>query len=177
MSFKVGDAVVYPHHGVAVIEGREQRRAFGENRHYLVLHVTHDDLTLLVPVDGIDQVGVREIIGAEEATDVLATLAKRDAHVPLNWSRRFKNHMAKLKSGDIYQVAEVVRNLTCRGQQRPLSAGEKRMLGTARRTLVAELSIAMRISDKETDQQIDAILARSTVPLVATSPEPSRPST
>ena len=177
MSFKVGDAVVYPHHGVAVIEGREQRSAFGENRHYLVLHVTHDDLTLLVPVDGIDQVGVREIIGAEEATEVLATLAKRDAHVPLNWSRRFKNHMAKLKSGDIYQVAEVVRNLTCRDQQRPLSAGEKRMLGTARRILVSELSIALRITDEETDHRIDTILARSTEPLVAMSPELPRPST
>jgi CarD family transcriptional regulator len=127
-----------------------------------------------VPVDGTDQVGVREIIGAEEAAEVLATLAKRDAHEPLNWSRRFKNHMAKLQSGDIYQVAEVVRNLTRRDQQRPLSAGEKRMLGTARRILVSELSIAMRISDEDTDHQIDTILARSPVPICTTPLEPTR---
>jgi CarD family transcriptional regulator len=159
MSFKVGDAVVYPHHGVAVIEGRQHRIAFGQNRDYLVMKVAHGDLTLLVPVDSAELVGLRETIGAEEAQEVLATLAKRDTHVPLNWSRRFKNHMTKLQSGDIYQVAEVVRNLTRRDRQRPLSAGEKRMLVTARRILVSELTVAMQLSPDAAEHSVDAVLA------------------
>jgi len=159
MSFKVGDAVVYPHHGVAVIEGRQHRIAFGQNRDYLVLKVAHGDLTLLVPVECAELVGLRETIGAEEAQEVLATLAKRDTHVPLNWSRRFKNHMTKLQSGDIYQVAEVVRNLTRRDRQRPLSAGEKRMLVTARRILVSELTVAMQLSPDAAEHSVDAVLA------------------
>jgi CarD family transcriptional regulator len=159
MPFKVGDAVVYPHHGVAVIEGQQRRTAFGETRRYLVLRAAHGDLTLLVPVADAERLGLREIISAEEAADVLATLAKQDAHVPLNWSRRFKNHLAKLKSGDIYQVAEVVRNLTRRNQDRPVSAGEKTMLTNARRILLSELSIAMRVTDEEAGRRIDTILA------------------
>jgi CarD family transcriptional regulator len=159
MSFKVGDAVVYPHHGVAVIEGRQHRIAFGQNRDYLVMKVAHGDLTLLVPVECAELVGLRETIGAEEAQEVLATLAKRDTHVPLNWSRRFKNHMTKLQSGDIYQVAEVVRNLTRRDRQRPLSAGEKRMLVTARRILVSELTVAMQLSPDAAEHSVDAVLA------------------
>jgi len=159
MSFKIGDAVVYPHHGVAVIEGRQHRIAFGQNRDYLVLKVAHGDLTLLVPVECAELVGLRETIGAEEAQEVLATLAKRDTHVPLNWSRRFKNHMTKLQSGDIYQVAEVVRNLTRRDRQRPLSAGEKRMLVTARRILVSELTVAMQLSPDAAEHSVDAVLA------------------
>ena len=159
MSFKVGDAVVYPHHGVAVIEGRQHRIAFGQNRDYLVMKVAHGDLTLLVPVECAELVGLRETIGAEEAQEVLATLAKRDTHVPLNWSRRFKNHMTKLQSGDIYQVAEVVGNLTRRDRQRPLSAGEKRMLVTARRILVSELTVAMQLSPDAAEHSVDAVLA------------------
>jgi len=159
MSFKIGDAVVYPHHGVAVIEGRQHRIAFGQNRDYLVMKVAHGDLTLLVPVECAELVGRRETIGAEEAQEVLATLAKRDTHVPLNWSRRFKNHMTKLQSGDIYQVAEVVRNLTRRDRQRPLSAGEKRMLVTARRILVSELTVAMHLSPDAAEHSVDAVLA------------------
>jgi len=144
---------------VAVIEGRQHRIAFGQNRDYLVLKVAHGDLTLLVPVECAELVGLRETIGAEEAQEVLATLAKRDTHVPLNWSRRFKNHMTKLQSGDIYQVAEVVRNLTRRDRQRPLSAGEKRMLVTARRILVSELTVAMQLSPDAAEHSVDAVLA------------------
>src|SRR5437899_8858847 len=158
MSFKIGDAVVYPHHGVAVIEGRQPRTAFGQNRDYRVLKVAHGDLTLLVPVECAELVGLRETIGAEEAQEVLATLAKRDTHVPLNWSRRFKNHMTKLQSGDIYQVAEVVRNLTRHDRQRPLSAGEKRMLVTPLRLLLTDLTVAMPLSPNPAVHSVNGVL-------------------
>ena len=143
MSFDVGDKVVYPHHGAAVIERRERRDAFGADREYLVLKLAYGDLTLMVPADNTDEVGLREVINDEEVEEVFAVLRKKEARMPTNWSRRFKNHVEKLKSGDIYQVAEVVRNLSIREKDKGLSAGEKRMLTKARQILVSELTFAL----------------------------------
>ncbi|MEL0140934.1 MAG: CarD family transcriptional regulator, partial [Acidimicrobiaceae bacterium] len=114
MSFKPGDRVVYPHHGAAVIEKKEKRKAFGEEAEYLVLRMAHGEMTLAVPVDKVDEVGMRWPISEEDVEDLFEVLAKRDVREPANWSRRFKNHQEKLKSGDVYQVAEVVRNLALR---------------------------------------------------------------
>ncbi len=108
MTFDVGDKVVYPHHGAATIEKREKMVAFGEEREYLVLRLAYGDLTLKVPADNTDSVGLRDVINDEEVEEVFAVLRKKEARMPTNWSRRFKNHVEKLKSGDIYQVAEVV---------------------------------------------------------------------
>ena len=104
------------------------RADFGEQREYLVLRLAYGDLTLKVPVDSTADVGIREVINDEEVEEVFAVLRKKDVRMPTNWSRRYKNHVEKLKSGDIYQVAEVVRNLSNRDKDKGLSAGEKRML-------------------------------------------------
>ncbi|MEI8405431.1 MAG: CarD family transcriptional regulator, partial [Actinomycetes bacterium] len=114
MGFKVGDKVVYPHHGAAIIEKREKRVAFGEKKEYLILKLAYGDLTLMVPADNTEGVGLREVINDEEVEEVFAVLRKKEARMPTNWSRRYKNHSEKLRSGDIYQVAEVVRNLSIR---------------------------------------------------------------
>ena len=120
MSFKPGDRVVYPHHGAAVIEKKEKRKAFGEETEYLVLRMAHGEMTLAVPVDKADEVGMRWPISEEDVEDLFEVLAKRDVREPANWSRRFKNHQEKLKSGDVYQVAEVVRNLALRDNAKGL---------------------------------------------------------
>ena len=153
MSFDVGDKVVYPHHGAAVIEKREKIEAFGEKREYLVLRLAYGDLTLKVPADNTDDVGLREVINDEEVEEVFAVLRKKEARMPTNWSRRFKNHVEKLKSGDIYQVAEVVRNLSLRDKEKGLSAGEKRMLAKARQILVSELTFAINVDEEEAERQ------------------------
>ena len=140
MSFKPGDRVVYPHHGAAVIEKKEKRKAFGEEAEYLVLRMAHGEMTLAVPVDKVDEVGLRWPISEEDVEDLFEVLAKRDVREPANWSRRFKNHQEKLKSGDVYQVAEVVRNLALRDQAKGLSAGEKSLYTKARNVLVSELA-------------------------------------
>ena len=101
MSFKPGDRVVYPHHGAAVIEKKEKRKAFGEETEYLVLRMAHGEMTLAVPVDKADEVGMRWPISEEDVEDLFEVLAKRDVREPANWSRRFKNHQEKLKSGDV----------------------------------------------------------------------------
>lgn len=159
MSFDVGDKVVYPHHGAATIEKRETKTAFGEEREYFVLRLAYGDLTLNVPVDNTDEVGLREVIGKDEVEEVFDVLRKKEARMPTNWSRRFKNHVEKLKSGDVYQVAEVVRNLSIRDDDKGLSAGEKRMLQKARQILVSELTFALDVSPEEAEAELDKALS------------------
>jgi CarD family transcriptional regulator len=156
--FKIGDKVVYPHHGAATIVRREKRVAFGEKRDYLVLQLAYDDLTLMVPADNTESVGLREVINDEEVEEVFAVLKKKEARMPTNWSRRYKNHSEKLRSGDIYQVAEVVRNLSIRDKDKGLSAGEKRMLSRARQILVSELTFALNVDEATAEERLTEAL-------------------
>jgi CarD family transcriptional regulator len=165
MSFDVGDKVVYPHHGAAVIEKREKKEVFGETREYLVLRVAYGDLTLMVPCDNTEEVGLREVINDEEVEEVFAVLRKKEARMPTNWSRRYKNHVEKLKSGDVYQVAEVVRNLSIRDKDKGLSAGEKRMLQEARQNLVSDLTYAINVSEEEAEQNLNYAHPKRVSPL------------
>ena len=152
---------MYPHHGAAVIEKKEKRKTpgvEGEEKEYLVLRMAHGELTLSVPSDNAETVGMRRPIAREDVEDLYQVLAKRDVREPSNWSRRFKNHQEKLKSGDVYQVAEVVRNLALREADRGLSAGEKSMLAKARSVLVSELSFALDVSEDDALDQVNAQL-------------------
>ncbi|MEI7746088.1 MAG: CarD family transcriptional regulator [Actinomycetota bacterium] len=158
MGFKVGDKVVYPHHGAATIERKEKKEAFGEKKEYLVLKLAYGDLTLSVPVDNTEGVGLREVINDEEVAEVFAVLGKKEIRVPTNWSRRYKNHSEKLRSGDVYQVAEVVRNLSVRDKDKGLSAGEKRMLSRARQILVSELTFALNVDEETAEARLSEAL-------------------
>ena len=158
MVFDIGDKVVYPHHGAAIVERREVKEAFGQKREYLVLRLAYGDLTLMVPADNTDGVGLREVINDEEVEEVFAVLRKKEARMPTNWSRRYKNHSEKLRSGDIYQVAEVVRNLSIRDKDKGLSAGEKRMLSRARQILVSELTFALDVDEAAAEKRLDEAL-------------------
>ena len=160
MPFDVGDRVVYPYHGAAVIEKREEKDVFGENREYLVLRFAYGGLTLMVPADNTDEVGLREVIDDEEVEEVFAVLRKKEARMPTNWSRRYKNHVAKVKSGDVYQLAEVIRNLSIRDNDKGLSSvAEKGMLKRARQTLVSELTFAIGVSAEEAEEKLNEALA------------------
>ena len=158
MTYQVGDTVVYPHHGAAVIEKRETRTMSGEERDYLVLRLTYGDLTLMVPADATEEIGLRDVVDEEQAEMVMDVLRARDGSMPTNWSRRFKANYEKLKSGDIFAVAEVVRNLSLREQEKGLSAGEKRMLTKAKQVLVSELSAAISRTEEDTAQVLDDLL-------------------
>jgi CarD family transcriptional regulator len=153
MSFKVGDRVVYPHHGAAKIARKEKRELLGEIKEYFVLEMVHGELTLSVPIDMAEEVGMRPPISEADVEDLFRLIGKRDVREPANWSRRFKNHQEKMKSGDVYQVAEVVRNLALRDKGKGLSTAEKSMLERARSILVSELGFALDISE-------DAALAK-----------------
>src|SRR5437588_11891184 len=159
MIFKVGDTVVYPHHGAALIEAIETRTIKGEEKQYLVLKVTQGDLTVRVPADNAEFVGVRDVVdqgGLERVFDVLRAPHTEE---PTNWSRRYKANIEKIQSGDVIKVAEVVRDLWRRDRDRGLSAGEKRMLAKARQVLVSELALAEATNEDKADAILDEVLA------------------
>ena len=160
MGFDVGDRVVYPHHGAAVIVRRDSREFNGKKTDYLVLQMAHGELTLSVPAEKAEEVGMRPPIGEEEVQDLFELLGKKDVREPANWSRRFKNHQEKLKSGDVYQVAEVVRNLAARNRDAALSAAERTMYERARITLVSEIAPALHVSNEEAEAYLDDALAK-----------------
>ncbi|HEX6336724.1 MAG TPA: CarD family transcriptional regulator [Jiangellaceae bacterium] len=159
MTFKVGETVVYPHHGAALIEAIETRVIKGEERRYLVLKVTQGDLTVRVPADNVDLVGVRDVVNQEGLDHVFEVLRTPHTEEPTNWSRRYKANLEKLASGDVIKVAEVVRDLWRRERDRGLSAGEKRMLAKARQILVSELALAEHTNEDKAETLLDEVLA------------------
>jgi CarD family transcriptional regulator len=159
MTFKVGETVVYPHHGAALIEAIESRVIKGEERKYLVLKVTQGDLTVRVPADNVDLVGVRDVVNQEGLDRVFEVLRAPHTEEPTNWSRRYKANLEKLASGDVIKVAEVVRDLWRRERDRGLSAGEKRMLAKARQILVSELALAEHTNEDKAETLLDEVLA------------------
>jgi CarD family transcriptional regulator, regulator of rRNA transcription len=156
--FQKGDKVVYPHHGAAVIEDLVEREILGERRTYFKLRLAHGDLTLMVPIDNTREVGLREVVSKREVRKVFDLLREEEEGVSTNWSRRYKINLAKLSSGDIYQVAEVVRNLSQREKDKGLSAGEKHMLAKARQILISELTFAFDSTEERAEAMLDKVL-------------------
>ncbi|MDP8930226.1 MAG: CarD family transcriptional regulator [Actinomycetota bacterium] len=161
MAFSIGDTVIYPHHGAAVIEKVETRQLKGEVRNYFVLRLTYGDLTVMVPSDSIEECGIRSVVSKKEVERVLDILRQPEGKQAGNWSRRFKANYEKLRSGDIYQVAEVVRNLATRDKEKGLSAGEKRMLSKAKQILLSELAVAIKKGEEKAEELVNRTLAEA----------------
>ena len=158
MNFKKGDTVIYPQHGACIVHGIKKMKAFGSTQEYLILKTVINEMTLSVPKAA--DVGVRPPVSPDELEDLVSVLSKADPRVPSNWSRRFKNHQEKLKSGDVYQVAEVVRNLAARNRDASLSAAERTMYDRARINLISEIAPALKVSTEEAEAFLDEALAK-----------------
>ncbi|QGF23989.1 MULTISPECIES: CarD family transcriptional regulator [Raineyella] len=160
MTFAVGETVVYPNHGAAVIEDMETRKIKGEDKLYLVLRIVgQNDLVVRVPACNLDLVGVRDVVDADGLEKVFEVLRAPHAEEPANWSRRYKANLEKLHSGNVLKVAEVVRDLWRRGNDRGLSAGEKRMLVKARQVLASEVALAEKCDEVRAEELLDEVLA------------------
>ena len=166
MALDVGSRIVYPVHGVVDVIGHERRTVDGVTSTYVVLsapgEILADNLKLLVPEDRLEELGARDPVSAEDAIEVLAVLAARNVRVASNWSRRFKNHKDKLRTGDVFACAEVVRNLAARQRDKPLAPAETAMYRNARHDLIAELAVAWEISDDAASRRVDRALASGT---------------
>ena len=159
MSFTIGQTVVYPHHGAAMIEEISTRTIRGEKKTYLTLRVSQGDLTIQVPAENVDLVGVRDVVDEDGLEEVISVLRAPYVEEPTNWSRRFKANQEKIATGDIVKVSEVVRDLTRRDAHKKLSTGEKRMLTKARQILTSELALARHIDKARAAERLDSILA------------------
>ncbi len=140
--FNIGDKIVYPMHGAGVIEAIEEKEILGTRRKYYIMRMPLDEMKVMIPLDTIDGIGIRQVISNQEVESVIAVLEANETKMPQNWNRRYRANMDRLKTGDIYEVAEVVRNLTLRDREKTLSTGERKILSNARQILISELILA-----------------------------------
>lgn len=155
--FKIGDKVVYPMHGAGTIVSIEEKEMMGNKENYYIIKMPVGDMKLMVPTEKAEKIGVRNVVTKEESDKVFKVLEKpKDPYIhDSNWSKRYASNVDKIKSGDIYEVAEVVRELSHRHMEKGLSIGEKKMLASAKDILLSEMALAENESHDMLSEQID----------------------
>lgn len=158
--FQIGDKVVYPMHGAGVIEAVEQKEILGELRNYYVMRIPIGDMKVMVPMDSVSEIGLREVIDDAGFKKVMTILRDRESPMSANWNRRYRANMEKIKSGNIFEVAEVVRNLMLRDREKSLSSGEKKMLDYAKQILISEMVLSKGTEEESVLSMIEIELGR-----------------
>jgi len=161
IEFELGDNVVYPHHGAGKVCAKEIKEVFGQRREYLTIKILHNDMTVMVPTENAALAGLRRVIDEETVQKVLDVLRDDVSDMPKNWNRRFKHNRDKIKTGDIDELSEVVRNLALREHEKGLSSGEKQMYTRAKKILASELMYALDKTEAEAEAYLDELLSRS----------------
>jgi len=154
--FDVGAKIVYPMHGAGIIEKIEEKKILGETRKYYILNVPCGDMKIMIPVDSSAEIGIRPVVSLEVLDKIMCTLKDNSTEMSGNWNRRYRENMEKLKTGDVLEVAEVVRNLVRTDQDKKLSTGEKKLLSNAKQILISEMIL---IGGMDQDQANENILA------------------
>ncbi len=157
-NFEVGDNVVYPQHGAGVVVKKETKDLLGENRDYLTIQILHNSMTAMVPCENAHTAGLRRVIDGEQVKKVIGVLTDEVSEMPKSWTVRFKHNRAKIKTGDVYELAEVVRNLAIRESGRGLSAGEKQMYTRAKKILASEFTYALAEDEDDAESYLDKLL-------------------
>lgn len=152
--FNVGDKIVYPMHGAGTIDAIEEKDILGEKQAYYIIKMP-GEVKVMVPTARAEEIGVRNIINKENATKVLEILEENETEMSNNWNKRYRDNMDKMKSGDIYEVADVVRNLAFKQKEKGLSTGEKKMLNNAKQILVSELVLAEHASEEDVEKLVE----------------------
>ena len=158
--FNVGDKIVYPMHGAGVIDAIEEKDILGEKQAYYILKMP-GEVKVMVPTAKAEEIGVRSIIDKSSAEKVFRVLESDETEMSMNWNKRYRDNMDKMKSGDIYKVADVVRNLSFKQKEKGLSTGEKKMLNNAKQILVSELVLTEHATQDEIEQMVDSKISTS----------------
>lgn len=158
--FKIGDKVVYPMHGAGTIIGIEEKEVLSEKKQYYIMQLPIGEMKVMIPLDKVEEIGLREIITDEQIEEVYGLLRGDQDQMSKNWNRRYRANMEKLRTGDVYEVSEVVRNLTIREKEKGLSTGEKKMLNSARQILISELVLAENKEEVEIEIILDDIFSQ-----------------
>ena len=158
--FNIGDKIVYPMHGAGTIDSIEQKEILGEKQDYYIIKMP-GEVKVMVPIDKAEEIGVRNVIDKNEAGKVLEVLEADETEMSQNWNKRYKENMEKIKTGDIYEVADVVRNLSYKKREKGLSTGEKKMLGNAKQILISELVLAEHASLEDVERLVENKLETS----------------
>jgi CarD family transcriptional regulator len=156
--FDIGDNVVYPHHGAGVVLMKETKDLLGEKRDYLTIKILHNDMTVMVPCENAHRAGLRRVIDGEDVKKVTDVLTGEVSEMPKNWNRRFKHNREKIKTGDVFELAEVVRNLAIREWEKGLSTGEKQMYTRAKKILASEFMYALGKDEDGAETYLDELL-------------------
>lgn len=160
IKFKVGDKVVYPHHGAGKVLKKEKKILLGEKREYLTIQILHNDMTVMVPCENTGVAGLRRVIDHVTVKKVVGVLQDEVSDMPGNWNRRFKHNREKIRTGDIFELAEVIRNLAALEAEKGLSSGEKQMFVRAKRILASELMYALDMSEEDAEAHVDELLGQ-----------------
>ncbi|RBP44848.1 CarD family transcriptional regulator [Garciella nitratireducens] len=158
--FNIGDKIVYPMHGAGVIEGIEEKEILGKKRKYYVMRLPLGDMKVMIPIDNTENIGLREVINEEQLAEVIEILKGSKSKMSQNWNRRYRANMDKIKSGDIYEIAEVVRNLVLLDEEKGLSTGERKMLNSAKQILISEFALIRNLSEQEAENMLQNILSQ-----------------
>ena len=157
--FSVGDKVVYPMHGAGVIESIEEKEILGQKQSYYILRMPLGDMKVMIPTQNVEGIGIREVIDSSAVSKVYEILQDHDVNVTNNWNKRYRENMSKIKSGNIYEVADVVRILMKREKEKGLSTGEKKMLNSAKQILISELILAENSEQVDVESMINEYLS------------------
>ncbi len=153
--YNVGDKVVYPMHGAGVIDAIEEKEILGEKQSYYILKMP-GEVKVMVPILTAEEHGIRNVIDKAEAEKVINVLEQDETEMEKNWNKRYRENMDKMKSGNIYEIADVVRNLSFKQKEKGLSTGEKKMLYNAKQILVSELVLAEHATQDEVEELVDS---------------------
>lgn len=156
--FSVGDKIVYPMHGAGVIESIEEREILGQKQDYYVMKMPVGDMRVMIPTHNVEGIGIREVIESCDVDKVYEILQDQSVNVTNNWNKRYRENMTKIKTGNIYEVADVVRILMMRDREKGLSTGERKMLNSAKQILVSELVLAEDTNQAEIETVINDFL-------------------
>ncbi len=156
--FCIGDKIVYPRHGAGVIEGIEEKEVLGEKCKYYVIRIPLGDMYVMVPMENMEKSGVREITPRSGLTEVYDILSGKTSYMCKNWSKRYRENEMKMKKGDIYEISELVKNLTVADREKKLSTGEKRMLDNARQLLVSELMLILEETHENVEEAVQNMI-------------------